>query len=315
MTDLSQNLIDVSFILTTMNRSIILKENILNIISKLKKFTFQWEIIVAIDCKDSQISGDDFYFDERIKIVYSKISGASNTRNIAIKNCSGRILFFLQDDVFPQGDCIQRHLEFHRKFPELFFVFQGIVVYPANEKNNFMDWLEIGLQNNFKTFSTGFLSEKLRWEAANSSVKKDFIIKNHMFFKEDYFVFENLDLEIQMKKNGARIYFDSEAISYHHHIINNPEEYRNRMIAIANFEFNYWNFYVKDNPDLKKYVAQPNPKIIRTLIKLLFYLFSFAAHILNLKVILHIFWNLKMEMFKVIALENIERKNNEFKSK
>jgi glycosyltransferase involved in cell wall biosynthesis len=244
----------LSVIITTFNRPDLLKTNLASLIPELQVGAPAWEILVAIDQADTLTPEDQLRADSRIRVVRGHRPGASSSRNASLEACRGEIILFLQDDIFLQADCLEHHLAFHARYPADECVFQGLVIYDPTERNAFMAWLETGAQNDFLRYASGF-DTGVRWEAANSSMKRAFIASNRLAFNESYRVFENLDLELRATGCGARLFYDKDARAFHKHPIT-LAQYRNRMIEIGRFQRAYWVQGHLENPQLAPFVPR-----------------------------------------------------------
>ncbi|MFT5645523.1 MAG: glycosyltransferase involved in cell wall biosynthesis [Aureispira sp.] len=108
----------VSVIIPTYNRSHL----ILSILDALELQTFKdFEVVISNDgstddtvqvIKDNQ---GKYNFD--INILDNKNGGRSIARNKGVRNAKGDLLVFFDDDVRPNSNCIQLHVDFHEKHP------------------------------------------------------------------------------------------------------------------------------------------------------------------------------------------------------
>lgn len=122
----------VSVIIPTYNRSHL----ILSILDALELQTFKgFEVVISNDgstdntvqvIRENQVK---YSFD--INILDNKNGGRSIARNEGVRNAKGDLLVFFDDDVRPNPNCIQLHVDFHNKYPNA--LLDGPALYDLEE--------------------------------------------------------------------------------------------------------------------------------------------------------------------------------------
>ena len=119
--------------------------------------------------------------DERWRIIrHEKNKGLSAARNTGINAANGEFLLFLDSDDEITPDCIELMMDMVKRYPE-------VEIVQAGTTNN-EDWEETDLpyySEDKVWIKTSFLTErKIPVTAWNKLIKREFLIKNHLFFKE-----------------------------------------------------------------------------------------------------------------------------------
>ena len=142
-------------------------------------------------------------------------------RNTAIDAARGRLLLFVNDDTYPEPDCLQRHIDFHHSLGKSNIAALGSVKFTENvkdyvlsrviEKNNLLFPLvgtEKGKEYNFNHFVT-----------ANLSVHKALFTDNQIKFDTSFRKYgcEDIELAYRLWQKGMRVMFNPEALVRHEH--------------------------------------------------------------------------------------------------
>lgn len=173
---------------------------------------------------------------DEIIIVEGK-HGPAKARNEAIKKSKGKYLLFLNDDSFIESGFVKSHLEFHNKYKSEDAGVVGLTEnHPDTVKINVMKWLvgQSGLHFNYRFKYTNKIRQ-IPWYylwTCNFSIKKSFIIKNNLWFCEDFptAAWEDIEFAYRAKQSGLKLYFDSQAKVWHFHQLN-FSDIKNRFIS------------------------------------------------------------------------------------
>jgi glycosyltransferase involved in cell wall biosynthesis len=133
----------------------------------------------------SKYSGDiDF------KIIrHDKNKGLSGARNSGTRIASGEYVYYLDSDDELYPDCIEELVSLARKYPGVEIVQGNTKTIPVPEKK--MDWRNIEYKNypeyvddSYWIRKHFFAHPRIPVNAWNKLIKKEFIFKNNLFFKE-----------------------------------------------------------------------------------------------------------------------------------
>jgi GT2 family glycosyltransferase len=145
--------------------------------------------------------------------------GPATARNLGIREASCNLVLFTDSDIIPERDLIERHIESHRKNPQISTAILGYVTWaPEMKATPFMRWYgEDGVlfgyrqcrgkrELNFRYFYT-----------CNLSLKTEFLRTCGQFeegFKRA--AFEDTDLGYRLSKQGMRLLYNPSAVGYHY---------------------------------------------------------------------------------------------------
>lgn len=197
-----------------------------------------------------------------IKIVTQENRGPAAARNHGARETSGEILLFSQDDIVADKNLLERHFDFHQKYPQENYALVGFVTWaPELKITPFMYWLEHGgpqfdyrrihesarIGTNSHEYT---LTDHLSFYTPNVSVKISFFEKNRGFDEkfrvENGTAYEDLELGWRLQKAGMQLFYDSQAIAYHHHSKTLQDVCRRRV-----FEGQMSHLLYQKHPDLK----------------------------------------------------------------
>lgn len=171
------------------------------------------EVVIVDASRDLRSKKVAALFSKKMNIRYilQKKKGLSNARNIVLKNSTEDIVGFIDDDCEVEIGWVESMLAAHKKYPEAVIIQGSCLVKPYSGvishvfQSDYNWWTEKGiiLNNNL-----------IRVDIENSSLKRDFLIKNQISFdedKKDYYC-EDIDLSYQVLKKGGELKYYPEAI-------------------------------------------------------------------------------------------------------
>ncbi len=170
-----------------------------------------YEIIVLPDNPVSQDFPD-------IKIIPTgKISPAIK-RDIGAANAKGELLFFLDDDSYPEKDWINKALPYFDD-PSVGAI-GGPAITPLNDSflqkvSGAVFLTKVGGGVPERYYPTGKTKEIDDWPSVNLVVKKDLFIKIGGF-KSEYWPGEDTKLCLEIIKEGSKILYAPDVIVWHH---------------------------------------------------------------------------------------------------
>ena len=125
--------------------------------------------------------------DKEIRIINHKINkGLSAARNTGINASKGKYIFFLDGDDWLAMDCIEKQLIIAEKGNVDIVIGDGAFI---GENPRISKWWDFNFLPDYlydkRAIQKVYFSNKLYMMAWNKLIKKDFIINNQLFFKED----------------------------------------------------------------------------------------------------------------------------------
>ncbi|UCB51987.1 MAG: glycosyltransferase family 2 protein [Candidatus Zixiibacteriota bacterium] len=211
----------ISVVIITHNRKEILKECLAALFSQTYPEN-DYEIVVVDDG-----STDDTHSTVRSIAESSPVSiryfrqenkGVAAARNHGIKRAESEICLLIGDDIVATPTLVEEHVNWHKRYGK---ENQGVLGYvtwsPEIEVTDFMWWLENGgpllgysrimdkIQVDFRFFYTGNISLKTSY------------LKDNLFCEEFFFGYADTELGYRLSKRGFKLYFNQDAIAYHHH--------------------------------------------------------------------------------------------------
>ena len=207
--------IDVSFLILNYNGKKLLKI----ILDSIKKLNFKGKFEIIIVDNNSTDGSQKFLRNKHpsIKLVQNKKNLGTSGTNSGLPYCKGKYIFFLNNDVEVEKDCLKILYNFIEKNPKVGIVApQSINFYDRNIKSGGY-WIS-------KAFYAGhFLSDgkhviKEIPYGGMFLLRKEILDKLGYLFDPDYFIYsEDLDFCLRTWLIGCKVMFIPKAIVYHMH--------------------------------------------------------------------------------------------------
>jgi glycosyltransferase involved in cell wall biosynthesis len=189
----------------------------------LKRQTVPADDLEVIVVDDSSVDGTRAAAEKYAKDGFVKYLrnderlGSGVARNKGLDNATGEYIMFLDGDNVPEKDCLEQHLDFHKRFPGPQVAVLGNPQYPADIKTTpLMRLDDVGLA--FRRLKHGDHCGWADFSSMNISLKKAFLSER---FDEKIFArtigFEDTDLGFRLHKKGMEIVYNEKAVSYHYH--------------------------------------------------------------------------------------------------
>lgn len=195
-------------------------EKISNILTALLRQNQSiFEIIVVIDGSTDQtlpnLIQNQTQFNN-LKIIKQPNKGRSAARNRGVKESSGNLLLFFDDDMEPHPDSIQRHVLFHQTYSGLL---SGNQIEEVNKgKTDIQNYKAVLTKKWTKKFTDGINElnqNNLFFTAANCSIKRIDFDALHGF-DERLTDAEDFDLATRALQSGMKVFFDKSNRAIHH---------------------------------------------------------------------------------------------------
>ena len=177
------------------------------------------EVVVVVDgSTDNTVDVLNNYRDKffAYRVIVQQNKGRAVVRNTGVKESSGDLLIFYDDDMEPTHDSVSRHIYFHEKYQGILGGNQieergakktDIQNYKATRNEIWMSKYANGL--------TRLDHSNLFFTAANCSMKREtFFAMNG--FDERLSDAEDYDLAYRTLQKGIDVFFDKSNRAYHH---------------------------------------------------------------------------------------------------
>ncbi len=181
-----------------------------------------------------------------------KNAGPASARNRAIPLVRSPLVAFVGDDILPDEDFVQGHLDAHQRYPDRGVAILGKVQWPEDMPcNTLMTHIDgIGAEQ----FSYHYLVDGQEYDfrhlyTANISLKTEFLRSIDRWFDTDFThaAFEDVELAYRLSKMGLKIIYQSAigASHYHYHTLWTffERQYKSGLMAVVlvrkHFELNH----------------------------------------------------------------------------
>ncbi|MGE4471615.1 MAG: glycosyltransferase [Sulfuricurvum sp.] len=213
---------DMSVIIPTYNRAHMLPE-LLAAWKKVDAVTrYSYEIIFSDDGSDDQsleILGQEKALP--LKVIKNTHGGASKARNSAIKAAKGEKLLIIGDDIFPNPQIINQHIEKLRNLTITDAVLGECDWHNDLTVNHLMDHITLfGCEQfSFKHFPKHDFTDFRHFYTCNISIDREFLLSEKTIFDEKFYRygFEDIELGYRLAKKGMKIFYYPEAFGEHQH--------------------------------------------------------------------------------------------------
>lgn len=171
-----------------------------------------------------------------LKFLEQKNAGASSARNLGLAKAQGKIIVFLDDDVFPQPNFLAAHATFHALFPGSNLAALGLThLHPELPKTRLQKFLErSGLQFKFQDLRAKQQVDFRRFYTANLSLKREFLGSQNFDLDFQGWGFEDLEFGYRLQKAGLKLLFWPTALGLHFHAIEVPQVLNQQFSAGRN---------------------------------------------------------------------------------
>src|SRR6266496_1277180 len=214
---------DVSVVIPTYNRA-----------SLLIKLLDAWrEVDQATKYEYELIFSDDGSSDDTVAtlkqqanglpmvILENEHGGAARARNAGIRRAQGERILMLGDDIFPNPQLLNRHVELSRQVGAETAILGDIKWHPELKLNYLMTHItEVGHEQfSLNAFQPGQYLDFRHFYTSNISINRQFLLSEPLLFDErfDKVNFEDVELGYRLGEKGAKIRFDPDAWAYHFH--------------------------------------------------------------------------------------------------
>ena len=190
---------------------------------------------------------------------------ANAARNRAIEISRGEILLLLNDDTVVERDVLSEHIRTHGEYPQDSAAVLGRVTISPHVPPSIFATRH--LDASYALWKNQII---LNWRAfytCNISVKRKFLLA-HGLFDEELRYHDDVELGERLSHHGLTIIYNSKALGYHHHYLDEQE-----YLRLAQHEGKQLAVWYRKSPHLKNeltaagiYVNAPFPKRLRCML-------------------------------------------------
>lgn len=231
-----------SVVVSAFNRLEALKLCLTALLNQTIKLVY-YEIILVDDCSTDGTKEylDEFiHADSNINYIRHQVNqGLASARNSGIMNARGEYVIFLDCDIIPESDFIEKILFYHTKYPNEKIVVIGNLSYDEKytDKNNIAYFAQsryLGLRTKREMAKIDFSNLSPRYFAGGiASIPSSIVMKVGLFdstFK--YYGGEDTDYGIRLGNHGVRLIFGNSVKAYHYDPVF-YQKYKNKRIEAA----------------------------------------------------------------------------------
>jgi len=203
----------------------------------------KYEIILVDDCSTD---GTKDYIDKiihtdsNIKYIRHQVNqGLASARNSGIMSAGGGYIIFLDCDIIPESDFIEKFLFYHAQYPDDKIVVIGNLSFDKvlTDRNNIAYFVQsryLGFKTRRERAKIDYLNLSTRYFAGGiASIPYSTVVEVRLFdstFK--YYGAEDTDYGIRLGNHGVRLIFGASVKAYHHDPVF-LEKYKNKRIEAA----------------------------------------------------------------------------------
>jgi glycosyltransferase involved in cell wall biosynthesis len=232
--------VDLSILVPTFNRREQLARLLRSLESQRLSDGGQFEVVVAVDgSTDGTVEMlADFKTSYPLTVLPAPNGGPSVARNRALSKAIGDVVLFLDDDVVPSDDLLERHLVWHRAEPDVVVI--GALLQPKSGASTpWARWEAVTLMKHYDA-----LVQKRKpvtphhFYTGNGSVRREHALAIGGF-DESFRRGEDVELAYRLEEKGLKFRFDLHASVEHetdHALkkwLNVPYQYGHKDVLMA----------------------------------------------------------------------------------
>lgn len=185
-------------------------------IKTLKKQSYNPIEIMVVDNNSNDSSCKIIKKYKNVKLIKNRENLGYTGINSCIKLCKGKLIFFTNNDVSLNKDCIKKLVETLQNDDEIGIASPKIVNYFDKSLKSCGTWVSRAFYNGHFTCSKD--SRKIIPYNGVALIRKSIIDKFGYVFDNDYFIYaEDLDLGLRARLIGYKAMHVPEAVLYHMH--------------------------------------------------------------------------------------------------
>ncbi|MFZ1397680.1 MAG: exopolysaccharide biosynthesis glycosyltransferase EpsD [Candidatus Promineifilaceae bacterium] len=208
---------NLSVILPTYNRLGQLQQ----VLAGLEAQTAPLDSFEVIVVSDGSTDGTDDYLRQietplQLTAVSQPNQGVAATRNHGIRKASGDLVLFIDDDVVPAPELIDRHRAAHARLGHKAVVMGPMLNPPHFQMAPWVQWEQAMLMKQYKDMLTGRWHPTARqFYTGNTSLRRLYLQATGGF-DASFRRAEDVELAYRLANLGLSFHFEPEAIGYHY---------------------------------------------------------------------------------------------------
>jgi len=149
-----------------------------------------------------------------LRIFSQSKKGAAATRNVGIREATGEIILFIDDDIYADPDLVEAHLRFHEQNPNASII--GEIISPWDHATDpFLRYLRDKRIFNPYTIARGPMDFSY-YHTGNVSTRRSALLQAGGFNEEFFFYgMEDIELGYRLEKLGSRMVSGMGAKAFH----------------------------------------------------------------------------------------------------
>jgi glycosyltransferase involved in cell wall biosynthesis len=244
------NGLELSVVMATYNRAETLKETIRHLYEQdLDPSKFEVIIIDDGSSDDTRAVVDRWISKAPFRLRYLRHEnrGPGYTQNRGLEVAEAPLVLLMADDILMSPRALSEHIAAHRAHPDAEIAVQGRVLQSPNLDGSV--FLRVWDPFGFRHLCDPTEMPYYRFWACNISVKRAFIVEHGMFGEErgrgGAAAHEDPALGYTLSAGGLRIFYNPDALGFHHHVVSFHTACRRAYEQGLNF------------PDFRAFVGQP----------------------------------------------------------
>ena len=159
-----------------------------------------------------------------LRVLSQEHQGPNAARNLGVQNAQGWIVLFTGDDMIPGPLLLESHLRFHQRYQDEYDAMLGFIDWsPEINITPLMRYIvspEGGQQFAFHEVQEGKANFR-HFYTSNISLKRSLLLRQSKLFDTDFIypAWDDIELGYRLQRQGLRLHYRSEAVTYHHHEI------------------------------------------------------------------------------------------------
>jgi 2-polyprenyl-3-methyl-5-hydroxy-6-metoxy-1,4-benzoquinol methylase len=170
--------------------------------------------IVVVDGEDQDVPTLD-----SVELVVQERGGPGVARNRGVREADTPLIIFLGDDMIPQREFVEAHLDGHRADPSAEAAILGHSDWhPSLGDQRLLNWMDwSATQFNYLGLAAGDDAHWTRFYSSNVSLKRDLFLSVDGFDEQFFFAYEDLDIAKRLGERGLRLTYTPAALTHHMH--------------------------------------------------------------------------------------------------
>lgn len=166
-----------------------------------------------------------------LKIMSQPRRRQAAARNLGASGASGDLLIFIGADILVQENWLATHKKFHESHPEETAIAVGYMTWPPELANDrFRSWLESsGFMLSFKGLINEQKTDFWHFYTGNISMKKSLFVRYRFDENFQHYGWEDIMLGYEMLRDGAILYYLSQARAWHDHALTEADFFPDRL--------------------------------------------------------------------------------------